>query len=1054
MKFVKYAIGGTVGLVFIALLAIVVIVNFIDPNLFKGTIEERVAAQTGRKLTIDGDIQWGFWPNIRLRTGSIQLSNAPGFGDQPFLKLDEFEFAVETWPLISRSIRMDVVKLHGAKINLTKNANGVANWDDLVKEKSDQADEPVRGEGIPDIAIGGVDIQNASFSFRDDTTQQAFEFSAINMKTGPLEFGDPVDLKATLNMKSTKPDIAGNTSFSARLVYDLDNERYIIEPMVLAANLKGSKIPGGATKLKLSSIIDANLGEQTLTIRGLKFTGLDTTLMGALAISDLDHDKPSARGTLKLDGKDIATLFRIFESPIADQLTQAADRTFNFNMNFNTDMRAGNVIVPKLKANLLGARIVGQFVANNADTEKPKIAGRMSAVGPDLPALVALAGQLKRDNSLREIGQKLSKSPGKAFSFKTAFKADLQSGEVAVSALKGEGLGLALDGVFKANDINAEKGPIAGKLSLTGKGLKPLLAAVGQEDLGDIVQLISANVGLSGTIANLSFKPLTISTLLDGKDIPNGPVELKLEADTTNANLEAETVTVEDLSISGLGLNLVGNLNAVKIKSTPSINGNLSIKPFNLRTFMTQLKQVPPAMADTKTLTKLGLNTDFTGSMNNVELNKLSVILDQTTLNGSFAVTDFAKQDITFDLNIDKIDVDRYLPPTLENPKDQNKDKKKTPTTPKTTATNVGKLPVELLQNLKLKGAISVGELKISNATMQKATASIQAGNGDIQINPIKMNLYEGKYQGAIRLDVKNNILAADLGMNLTDIKLRPFLQDIADNDFLGGTANIEMALTGAGPTSDAILQSLNGQTKLNVSKGTIRGLTALSKLGQRIGSAGSLVSGDLTGAVKSAMTNNDKANELYFSGLSATAIATNGMFTNDDLKLEAPLLRASGVGTLIDFNTNTMDYTSKITFVATLEGSGGKSLEELTGLPRPMLEQLKGIPIAMRRHGPIDQAETDIDWDTLIEAMPKGSLKDAFKTGSTLEKLHEDPGKVIKEKIFDKFLRKNNAEESVTKAIPGDTVETLKEVPDMKSETTKDKVKESAKDLLRGLFE
>jgi hypothetical protein len=366
----------------------------------------------------------------------------------------------------------------------------------------------------------------------------------------------------------------------------------------------------------------------------------------------------------------------------------------------------------------------------------------------------------------------------------------------------------------------------------------------------------------------------------------------------------------------------------------------------------------------------------------------------------------------------------------------------------------VGKLPVELLQNLKLKGAISVGELKISNATMQKATASIQAGNGDIQINPIKMNLYEGKYQGAIRLDVKNNILAADLGMNLTDIKLRPFLQDIADNDFLGGTANIEMALTGAGPTSDAILQSLNGQTKLNVSKGTIRGLTVLSKLGQRIGSAGSLVSGDLTGAVKSAMTNNDKANELYFSGLSATAIATNGMFTNDDLKLEAPLLRASGVGTLIDFNTNTMDYTSKITFVATLEGSGGKSLEELTGLPRPMLEQLKGIPIAMRRHGPIDQAETDIDWGTLIGAVPEGSLKDAFKTGSTLEKLHEDPGKVIKGKIFDKFLRKNNAEESVTKAIPGDTVETLKEVPDMKSETTKDKVKESAKDLLRGLFE
>ena len=132
--------------------------------------------------------------------------------------------------------------------------------------------------------------------------------------------------------------------------------------------------------------------------------------------------------------------------------------------------------------------------------------------------------------------------------------------------------------------------------------------------------------------------------------------------------------------------------------------------------------------------------------MNNVELNKLSVVLDQKTLNGSFAITDFTKQDITFDLNIDKIDVDRYLPPTLENPKNQNKDKKKTPATPKTTATNVEKLPVELLQNLKLR-VPQRGWAKISNATMQKATASIQADNGDIQINPIKMNLYEGKYQ-------------------------------------------------------------------------------------------------------------------------------------------------------------------------------------------------------------------------------------------------------------------------------------------------------------------
>ena len=81
-------------------------------------------------------------------------------------------------------------------------------------------------------------------------------------------------------------------------------------------------------------------------------------------------------------------------------------------------------------------------------------------------------------------------------------------------------------------------------------------------------------------------------------------------------------------------------------------------------------------------------------------------------------------------------------------------------------------------------------------------------------------------------------------------------------------------------------------------------------------------------------MTNNDKANELYFSGLSATAIATNGMFTNDDLKLEAPLLRASGVGTLIDQHKHHGLYFQN-NIRRNARGIWRQITEELTGLRR-----------------------------------------------------------------------------------------------------------------------
>lgn len=1056
MKFIKYTIGSIVGLITITLLTVVIVVNFVDPNVFKNMIEEKVATETGRELSIDGNIEWGFWPKLRLHTGAIQLSNAPGFGDKPFLKLDKLEFAVETQPLFSRSIKIDTVKLYGAEINLAKNSEGLTNWDDFTKKSDDQDDEAESSTTSSQtrIAIGGVDIQNAAFSFRDDTAQQAFEFSNIQLTTGPLELGDPVDLKISLEIKSSKPNIEGNAKLAARIIYDLDNQHYIIEPIIFASNLKGPKIPGGTTQIKLSGLVDANMGENKVEIKKLNFTGLDMNLKGELALFDLDYDKPGARGTITLDGKDIAILFEVLESPISQQLARTKDRTFHFDTRFNANMQTGNVSVPKFNANLLGAKISGQFIANNTNTEQPTIAGKMGASGPDLPALIALVGQLQRNNDIRDIGQKLSKAPAKDFSFNSAFKADLKSGQVIVPTLKGSGLGLTLNATLKANNINAENAPIAGKLSLTGKGLKPLLAAVGQEDLSDILKSFSVATQLSGTIENISLKPLTISTIFAGKDIPNSPAELKFEVNAANANLDAEIVTIENFSLNGLGLNIIGNLNASKIKSSPLVDGNLGIKPFNLRHFMTQLKQKIPPMADSKTLTKFGLDTNFSGSTNSIAMKNIAVVLDQTTLNGSLAVTDIAKQDLTFNLNLDRIDADRYLPPATEEPKDKNK--KQVPK--KAPIETSEKLPVALLQDLKISGSLNVGEIKIAGASAQKIIVSVRARDGNIQVNPIKAHLYQGQYEGAVMMTAKDETLTVKFNSNLSGIKLRPLLQDIADSDKLGGTANIDIALTGSGQTSEAIKQSLDGIIKFELSKGTIHGLTAFSQFGQRMGGIDSLLSGDFVSAVESASTHNEPTETLYFSGLSATIMAADGVFTNDDLKLEAPLLRASGVGTIIDLNTNTIDYTTEVTFVTTLEGSGGKSLQDLTGLPVPMLKQLKGIPISIRQHGPINQAETDIDWNALTATMPDGTFKDALKTGSTLNEIRYNPEKIIQEKIFDKLFQNKKDEVPVidTDTTSSNTASSPSEAempPEETLITPEDKATDAVNDLLKGLF-
>ena len=1055
MRFIKYAIVATVVVVALVIGGLLAFVNLVDPKPF---LENKVAEQTGRTLNVEGDLEWGIWPKVRIKSGPIRLSNPEGFGDQPFARFDEFEVALATLPALRKDIKMDVVKLYGGEINLHRREDGSTNWDDFAGEEKDKSKKSSGGlDKLPALALGGVDIKDAKVTYRDDTTGQAIALTDITAATGALTLGDPVDLKVTFNLDSSKPNIKGDTALTANISYDLGDEHYVIEPLNLVSNLTGPKIPGGATTLDLKGKVDANMGDGDVSISGLQFTGLDTNLTGELSAFDLDRKKPGARGTLNLSGKDIATIFRVLESPIANQLAKNKNRAFSAEIDFDANMRDGNVAVPTLTADVLGTKINGQLVAGDADTDKPRVSGKLDAGGPDLPALLALVGQIQGNEGLREMGTSLARSNAKAFSFATAFNADMKTGEVSVSALKGQGLGLDLNGNLSAGNVNDKSGSIDGKLNIVGKDLKPLLTAIGQGDLAEVVKSLNVDTGLSGTTSNLNLQPLQINASVAGKGIPNGPVDLKVSAQTANANLANETVNLQDLKVTGLGLNLIGNLDASNFKTAPKLAGNLKITPFNLRKFLTQLNQDVPPMADPTTLSNFGLDILFKGSPKEVDVQDLTIQLDQTTIKGTVMIADVATNDLGFNLKVNEIDADRYLPP-----KDPD-DKKVRPVTPETTAASAaGDLPLDLLKSLKVKGDIQIKKLKISGAEMDNVNVAIRARDGDVNVDPIKANAYEGNYQGQINIDATGNEAKVKTSSTLSNVQLRPLLKDVSGKGLIGGVANIDANFTGQGKSSDAIKKSLNGQAKVNIGKGTIRGLTGFAQMGQKIGAVGGLLSGDLSGLANSA-SENKSPKELSFSSINLTINAKDGVITNDDLLIEAPLIRATGAGTLIDFHTNTTDYSAEPKIVATLSGSSGESLEDITGLPSSMLNELKGIPIPARHFGPLSSRKTEIDWDSVLGAMPDGKLKDAFSAGSTVKKLQDNPEELIKEKLFDKLLGKKekaapaaptdaatDATESATSAATAAPQPEAQEA----AKEPEDEIKDAAKDLLKGLFD
>ncbi len=60
-----------------------------DANALRDDLTALVKKETGRELTINGDLDLAFFPWLGFSMQDASLSNAPGFGDEPFATIDQ-----------------------------------------------------------------------------------------------------------------------------------------------------------------------------------------------------------------------------------------------------------------------------------------------------------------------------------------------------------------------------------------------------------------------------------------------------------------------------------------------------------------------------------------------------------------------------------------------------------------------------------------------------------------------------------------------------------------------------------------------------------------------------------------------------------------------------------------------------------------------------------------------------------------------------------------------------------------------------------------------------
>ena len=231
---------GKVLLVLVAVVVVVVIAAIIivplvfDPNDYKDEIASAVKKQTGRELSIQGELGVSVFPWVGLDVGMAELGNASGF-DDVFARVEKAAVRVKLLPLLGKRIEMDTVTLHGFTLNLARNKAGTTNWDDLVKPTEEPAEppetpEPETGEtAIAGLAVGGLDIRDAKLNWNDEQSGQRYSIEGLELRTGDLTPGEPVDFSLEFDVAGGEPALTGHVAAKSTLTINPQEQTYALE---------------------------------------------------------------------------------------------------------------------------------------------------------------------------------------------------------------------------------------------------------------------------------------------------------------------------------------------------------------------------------------------------------------------------------------------------------------------------------------------------------------------------------------------------------------------------------------------------------------------------------------------------------------------------------------------------------------------------------------------------------------------------------------------------------------------------------------------------------
>ncbi|TNE99517.1 MAG: AsmA family protein, partial [Gammaproteobacteria bacterium] len=415
---------------------------------------------------------------------------------------------------------------------------------------------------------------------------------------------------------------------------------------------------------------------------------------------------------------------------------------------------------------------------------------------------------------------------------------------------------------------------------------------------GSISARLAANEALN------DFAVSGLNAVFDMAGEPFGGKSVTAEiSGSAAANLDSETASLSGLEAKLANLTLQTDLNVKGFGDKTTLSGKLAIAEFSLKKLLDSLGQAPIETSDPDVLNALAFSTGLGGKPGKIALSDLSLKLDDTSFTGSGSYT-LSNTGVVFNLQGDKLNADRYLPPSTEGETDAGTEATDSQTDTAQSQPESDLLPLETLRTLLLDIDFGLGELVVSNLTINEVKASTTASKGVLKLDEFSGKMYEGSFGANATLDARTDNPTWNLSSDISNIQTLPLLTDLAEVDMLSGGANLKVNVNSSGNRISALRNNADGQISFNLAEGQFRRMNLTRMACQGI----ALVNQD-------SLTTTDWGTTTPFNDMRGTLNINGNILNNTDLVASLAGMKLEGDGT-VDLSKTELDYEAGLRIV------------------------------------------------------------------------------------------------------------------------------------------